>query len=210
MSDILSPLKWRYAVKKFDSTKKVSKEDLDKILEAIQLSASSYGLQPYEVFVITDNAIREKLQPVSWGQTQIVDASHLLVFANKTNVDSAYIDSYLENVGNTRNLPPEALSGYGDFMKSKITELSQEVKSIWAAKQVYIALGNAMDICAALEVDSCPMEGFESEAYNEILGLTEKGLNAAVVLPIGYRSEEDQTQHYAKVRKSKEELFTFI
>lgn len=210
MSDILTPLKWRYAVKKFDNTKKVSQEDLETILEAIQLSASSYGLQPYEVFVVTDAALREKLQPASWGQSQIVDASHLLIFANKTNLDNAYIDAYLDNVGTTRNLPADALTGYADFMKSKINELSAEQKNIWAAKQAYIALGNALDACASLKVDSCPMEGFDSATYNEILDLPAKGLTAAVALPIGYRSTEDQTQHYAKVRKSKNDLFTFI
>ncbi|NJB35939.1 NAD(P)H-dependent oxidoreductase [Croceivirga sp. JEA036] len=210
MSDILTLLKWRYAVKKFDDTKKVSQKDLEQILEAIQLSASSYGLQPYEVFVVTDAELRQKLQPASWGQSQIVDASHLLIFANKTNVDDAYIDAYLENVGAIRNLPTEALTGYADFMKSKINELSAEQKNIWTAKQVYIALGNALDACAALQVDSCPMEGFDNATYNEILDLPSKGLNATVVLPIGYRSTEDQTQHYEKVRKSKEDLFTFI
>ncbi|WP_420398974.1 NAD(P)H-dependent oxidoreductase [Flagellimonas sp.] len=210
MSNILENRTWRYATKKFDPDKKVSDQDLELLLEATRLSASSYGLQPYHVFVITDPEIREKLKPVSWGQSQITDASHLIVFANVTDFGEELLDSYVQNVSSTRNIPEESLKGYGDFMKSKLLDLPVNVKSSWTMKQVYIALGNLMQAAAELKIDTCPMEGFEAKAYNEILGLDEKDLNASVVLPIGYRSEEDETQHYAKVRKSKEELFTHI
>nr|WP_299388295.1 NAD(P)H-dependent oxidoreductase [Allomuricauda sp.] len=210
MNSILENRTWRYATKKFDSTKKVSNEDLELLLEATRLSASSYGLQPYHVFVITDPEIREQLKPVSWGQSQITDASHLLVFANVTDFGEELLDGYVKNVSDTRNIPEENLKGYGDFMKSKLLDLSVDAKSSWTMKQVYIALGNLMQAAAELKIDTCPMEGFEAEAYNKILGLDEKDLNASVVLPIGYRSEEDETQHYAKVRKSKEELFTYL
>ncbi|WP_431127944.1 NAD(P)H-dependent oxidoreductase [Flagellimonas flava] len=210
MSNILENRTWRYATKKFDPDKKVSDQDLELLLEATRLSASSYGLQPYHVFVITDPEIREKLKPVSWGQSQITDASHLIVFANVTDFGEELLDSYVQNVSSTRNIPEESLKGYGDFMKSKLLDLPVNVKSSWTMKQVYIALGNIMQAAAELKIDTCPMEGFEAKAYNEILGLDEKDLNASVVLPIGYRSEEDETQHYAKVRKSKEELFTHI
>ncbi|WP_420321884.1 NAD(P)H-dependent oxidoreductase [Flagellimonas sp.] len=210
MSNILENRTWRYATKKFDSTKKVSDEDLELLLEATRLSASSYGLQPYHVYVITDPEIKEKLKPVSWGQSQLTDASHIIVFANVTDFGEELMDSYLQNVSSTRNIPSEGLKGYGDFMKSKLLELSSETKSIWTSRQVYIAFSNMMQAAAELKIDTCPMEGFQSEAYNEILGLEEKNLNASVVLAVGYRSEEDETQHYAKVRKSKEELFTHI
>nr|WP_299175468.1 NAD(P)H-dependent oxidoreductase [uncultured Allomuricauda sp.] len=210
MSNILENRTWRYATKKFDSTKKVSDEDLKLLLEATRLSASSYGLQPYHVFVITDAEIREKLKPVSWGQSQITDASHLIVFANVTDFGEELMDGYLENVSTTRNIPAEGLKGYGDFMKSKLLDLPTETKTIWSSKQAYIAFSNLMQAAAELKIDTCPMEGFEAEEYNKILDLEEKNLNASVVLAIGYRSEEDETQHYAKVRRSAEELFTHI
>lgn len=210
MNNTLEIRQWRYATKKFDSTKKVSNEDLETLLEATRLSASSYGLQPYHIYVITDMEIREKLKPLSWGQSQITDSSHLIVFANSTDFDAALVDAYLDNVSETRNIPQEGLKGYGDFMKSKLLDLPIETKGNWTTKQVYLAFGNAMQAAAELKIDTCPMEGFEAEKYNEILGLDAKNQNAAVVLAIGYRSEEDETQHYAKVRKSKEELFTYL
>lgn len=210
MKNVIEHRTWRYATKKFDNSKKVSDEDLETLLEATRLSASSYGLQPYHVIVVSDQEIKEKLKPASWGQSQITDASHILVFANFTDFGEDLVDDYLSNVGNTRNIPTENLKGYSDFMKSKLMDLSSETKENWTSKQAYIAFSNAMHAAAELKIDTCPMEGFESEAYNEILGLKERNLNAAVVLAVGYRSQEDETQHLPKVRKTKEELFTLI
>ncbi|MBR9853431.1 MAG: NAD(P)H-dependent oxidoreductase [Algicola sp.] len=210
MSNVIEHRTWRYATKKFDATKKVSDNDLETLLEATRLSASSYGLQPYHIYVITDTELREKLKPVSWGQSQISDASHIFVFANATNFGDELVDDYLTNVSKTRNIPAEGLKGYSDFMKSKLIDLPAETKNHWTARQAYIAFGNLMQAAAELKIDTCPIEGFESDKYNEILGLSEKNLNAAVVLAVGYRSEEDETQHLAKVRKSNKELFTHI
>lgn len=210
MNSVIEHRTWRYATKKFDATKKVSEQDLETLLEATRLSASSYGLQPYHVFVISDQEVREQLKPASWGQSQITDASHLIVFANTKDFGEELVDDYLAKVSETRNIPSEGLKGYSDFMKSKLMDLPEELKNQWTAKQAYIAFGNLMQAAAELKIDTCPMEGFEPEKYNEILGLEEKNLNAAVVLAIGYRSEEDATQHLPKVRKSKEELFTLI
>lgn len=210
MSNYIEDLQWRYATKKFDASKKVSEKDLETLLEAVQLSASSYGLQPYHVFVITDAELRKKLQPVSWGQTQIVDSTYLIVLANKTEVDAEWIDAYLKNISKTRSIPLEALNEYREVMHGNLLNLSVEEKSKWSAKQTYIALGNLLSAAATLKIDSTPMEGFDSKAYNELLGLTEKGLNACVVAAIGYRSEDDTTQHYAKVRQPKKELITQI
>lgn len=210
MNDYIENLNWRYATKKFNSEHHISDADIEKLLEAIRLSASSYGLQPYHVFVITDGELRQKLKPSSWGQGQITDASHLIVFANQTDFDAQLIDGYINNVSETRNIPEDGLKGYGDFMKSKLLELPKDIKAEWAAKQTYLAVGNLLSAAASLKIDTCPMEGFEPKAYNEALGLTEKGLNAAVVVALGYRSEEDETQYYKKVRQSKEELFTHI
>lgn len=210
MNPTLEVRKWRYATKKFDASKKVSEEDLQILLEATQLSASSYGLQPYHIYVISDQGIKEKLRPVSWNQSQIEDASHIIVFANSTDFGEELVDSYLENVSETRNIPTEGLKGYGDFMKSQLLDLPRPTKEQWSAKQVYLAFGNLMQAAAELKIDTCPMEGFEADKYNEILGLSEKNENAAVVLAVGYRSEADETQHYSKVRRSKEELFTLL
>lgn len=207
MDTYIEKLQWRYATKKFDADKKIEKEKLETLKKAIQLSASSYGLQPYKVFIIEDPELRAKLQPAAWNQPQITDASQLIVFAHDTNFGDDQIDAYIENVVHTRGLNAEDLKGYADFMKNKITPLPEEVKSAWTARQAYIALGNLLSAAAHLEIDACPMEGFEVEAFNDILGLKEKGLSTAVIATIGYRSAEDDTQHYAKVRKSENELF---
>lgn len=210
MNNFIENQNWRYATKKFDATKKVSTEDLETLKKAIQLSSSSYGLQLYKVFIIENPAIRAQLQPVSWGQSQIVEASHLFVFANVVDVQENHIDNYVQNIANTRGLALEDLKGYSDFMKSKIVSLPVEQKAVWTSKQTYLALGNLLNAAAELKIDVTPMEGFEPEKYNEILGLTKLGLNASLVATVGYRHEEDATQHYAKVRKPIEELFETI
>ena len=210
MTHFIENQKWRYATKKFDAAKKVSVADLETLKEAIQLSTSSYGLQLYKVFIIENPEVRAKLQPVSWGQSQIVDASHLLVFANIVDVQENHIDDYVQNFANTRALTVEDLKGYSDFMKSKIVPLPVEQKAVWTSKQTYLALGNLINASAELKIDVTPMEGFDAEKYNDILGLTQLGLNASLVAPAGYRHEDDSTQHSQKVRKPIEELFEII
>jgi len=210
MNNYLESLNWRYATKKFNSEKQISDTDLNTLLEAIRLSPSSYGLQPYHVFIIKDKEVREKLKAVSWGQTQITDSSYLVVFANNASFDARLIDNYLANVSDTRNVDLNNLQGYGDLMKSKLLDLPDNIKEAWTARQTYLALGNLLSAAANLKIDACPMEGFDAEAYNELLGLNDKGLNTSVVAAIGYRDEEDDTQHYKKVRQSKELLFTHI
>ncbi|RAR70795.1 NAD(P)H-dependent oxidoreductase [Flavobacterium aciduliphilum] len=207
MSQFNENAKWRYATKKYDATKKVSEADLATLKEAIRFSASSFGLQLYKVLIVENPEVRAQLQPASWGQTQIVDASHLLVFANQTTVTEADVDAYINNVAATRNMPLESLTGYGDYMKGAIANMPEEVKPIWTAKQTYIALSNLMNAAAELKIDVTPMEGFVPAQYNEILGLDILNLNAALVAAVGYRHEEDATQHYAKVRKSNDDLF---
>lgn len=210
MSNFIENQNWRYATKKFDATKKISATDLELLKKAIQLSSSSYGLQLYKVFIIENPAIREQLKPVSWNQAQIVDASHLFVFANIVDVQDNHIDAYVENVAKTRGVDIETLKGYSDFMKSKIVTLPVEEKAVWTSKQTYLALGNLINASAELKIDVTPMEGFDAEKYNEILGLTQLGLNASLVAPAGYRHEDDSTQHSQKVRKPIEELFEII
>jgi len=210
MNPVLEHRNWRYATKKYNADKKISAQDLDTLIEATRLSAASYGIQPYHIFVITDPQIRQRLKEVSWGQSQITDASHLIVFAHANDFGDELVDDFVDNLSRTRNIPMEGLKGYSDFMKSKLVTMPRESKADWAARQTYIALSNMMQAAAELKIDSSPMEGFEPESYNDILELSDKRLTASVVLAVGYRSEEDSTQFLPKVRKSKEELFTLI
>lgn len=207
MSNFIKNANWRYATKKFDASKKVSDEDMKILKEAVRLSASSYGLQPYKIIFVENPELRAKLQPVAWGQSQITEASHLLVFANITNFGNAEIEAHINNIAVTRGLPADTLQGYSDFMKSKISTLPVEQRNVWTSKQTYIALSNLLNAAAELNIDVTPMEGFEPEKVNEILGLNEMGLNASLMATIGYRHADDTTQNYPKVRKSEEELF---
>ena len=207
MSTFLENQNWRYATKKFDATKKITDADLAFLKEAIRLSTSSYGLQPYRVFIVENPELRAKLVAASYGQAQVADASHLLVFANELNFGEAGIDQLAATICKTRDLPLEAIQGYVDYMKGNITGLPEDVRNIWTAKQTYLALGNLLNAAAELHIDVTPMEGFVPAQVNEILGLDALGLNATLLAPIGYRHVEDATQHYKKVRKSNEELF---
>jgi nitroreductase len=207
MSTFLENQNWRYATKKFDATKKISDADLAFLKEAIRLSSSSYGLQPYKVFIVENPELRTKLVAASYGQAQVADASHLLVFANELNFGAAGIDQFATTICKTRELPLEAIQGYVDYMKGNITGLPEETRNIWTAKQTYLALGNLLNAAAELKIDVTPMEGFIPEQVNEILGLDKLGLNACLLAPIGYRHVEDATQDYKKVRKSNDELF---
>jgi len=198
---------WRYSTKKFDPLKVVADEDFETLKEAIRLSPSSYGLQPYKVVIVKDKSIREKLRIAASGQPQITEASHLMVFANDILFDASRIDDYILNVSLTRGIPTGNLDGYGTFMKSQLVPMENEIKSNWTSKQTYLALGNLLNAAAELRIDVTAMEGFDSEAFNEILGLTERGLSATVIAAIGYRHADDASQHHKKVRKSHEELF---
>ncbi|MRX68294.1 Nitroreductase [Flavobacterium resistens] len=207
MSTLVNNLNWRYATKKYDATKKVSAEDLNTLKEAVRLAASSYGLQPYKVVIVENPEIREKLKAAAWGQTQLTDASQIFVFANDLNAGPESVAAYIKNISETRGVPTEALGGFADMMNGVISNLSQDAKNIWTAKQTYIALGTLLAAAAELKIDATPMEGFNAAQFNEILGFDKLGLNASVIAAVGYRHDEDDAQHYKKVRKSYEELF---
>lgn len=209
-NNYIESLNWRYATKLFDTDKKVSPENLEKLMEGIQLSASSYGLQPYQVFIIENTEIRDQLKAVAWNQSQITDASHLLVFASYTKITKEHIESYLQTISKTRSVAMEELSGFRAMLQNTILTLDSEAQALWAAKQTYIVLGNFLSAAASLEIDSCPMEGFNAEEFDTILGLKEKGLTTTVIAPIGYRSEKDKSQFVPKVRKSKKQLFHLV
>ncbi|GET31419.1 NAD(P)H-dependent oxidoreductase [Prolixibacter bellariivorans] len=207
---LIENLKWRYATKNFDSSRKISNNDLEQIKEAVRLSASAYGLQPYKVLIIEDQSLRNKLKPVSWNQRQITDASHLVVFCNYTSVKTKHIDEFIELTAQIQNRSQNELTGYRDFLKVKMEEKSDVEQLYWTAKQAYLAMGTLLAACAELKIDACPMEGFEAEKYNEILGLTEQGLHASVIAALGYRSKDDANQHQPKIRKSVDNLFEYL
>ncbi len=210
MKNITQTLEWRYATKQYDTTKKLSAENLSTLKESIRLAPTSYGLQPFSVIDVTNPEIREKLKAASWNQSQITDASHLFVFAVPNDITEADVDAFMSSIAQTRGVSVESLAGYAGMIKGSIGSRPPEHKAIWAAKQAYIALGFLLETAAILEVDATPMEGFDNGQYNEILGLTAKGLQAAVVCTLGYRSSEDTYAGLAKVRKSVDEMFMTI
>lgn len=208
---LIEQLNWRYATKQFDPKRKISPEDWAALEEALVLSPSSFGLQPWKFFVVTDPAVREKLVPASWGQRQIVDASHLVVFATKTDLSERDVESYLNRIAEVRGLPLESLNGLRDLLVGSIINgMDLAARRTWAARQVYIALGNFLNSAALLGVDACPMEGFQPEKYDQILGLDSHGLSAVVIAAAGYRAETDKYAALKKVRFAKEQVLVEI
>jgi nitroreductase / dihydropteridine reductase len=207
---LIENLKWRYATKKFDTSKKVSAGDLAKLQEAIQLTPSAFGFQPFEVLIVENPALRTQLREASYKQSQIEEASYLFVFCAKTKTDATDVDDLMELVASTRGLKTADLQGYSDYVKGAIGWMTAEQQLAWNSKQVYIALGNLLAMCAELKLDACPMEGFLSAEYDRILDLPTKGLAAVVVATIGYRSVEDATANFKKVRKPIAQLFRTI
>jgi nitroreductase len=207
MKTILEALNRRYATKAYDTTKKVSDEDLHTILESMRLSPSSFGLQPWKFIVVTDETIRSQLLVASRSQTQVTDASHLVILAVKKDITEEDINTFITSVATTRNIPVESLDGYKGIIIGATQNLDQAAKQIWNSKQAYIALGIGLTTAALLWVDATPMEGFDANAYNEILGLTD--YTTSVILPIGYRAEWDVSQHYAKVRFNAEQIIEY-
>lgn len=196
---MIEQLKWRYATKQYDATKKISETDLNKLIEAANLAPTSYGLQPFRILNISNPEVRVKLKERSYGQTQITDASNIFVFVVENNMTNEMVDTYIKRIASQRSLPVEALSGFGDFMKGAIGYKSSEAVVSWNQHQAYISLGFLLAQAAVLNIDSTPMEGFDPSGYAEVLGLQNE--NAVLVCALGYRSSEDQTQHYPKVRK---------
>jgi nitroreductase len=210
MSKIVEDLNWRYAVDRFDTEKKVSIPDLQTIAEAFRLVPSSYGLQPLKLLIIENHDLREKLLQDSYNQRQVVDCSHLLVICAFNEITEEIIDEMIRLTADTHNKPHEALERYAAFLKRTILTMDPEEMKEWNARQAYIALGHILHTCAQLRVDSTPMEGFQKEAYDEILGLTDRNLHSVVTCPIGYRSTTDEQQHLPKVRKATSEVIEFF
>ena len=204
---LIEALEWRYACKKFDTDKRISDTNLETILDSIQLTPSSYGLQPIKVLLIETKELREQIKPIAWNQAQVVDASHLLVFCHYTALSESYVDQHVSLMANTRNLPIEKLHGFGTHVKSSIATMDADHVNQWTGKQTYIALGQVLLSCALLKIDATPMEGFDRKALDELLDLSKDGLSASLLCPIGYRHAEDPYITLKKVRKTKDALF---
>ncbi len=206
MNSLIEQLNWRYATKKYDTSKKISEENLTVLKESMRLAPTAFGLQAMKVLIIETSSLREKLREHSFGQPQITEASHLFVFLARTDVDDSDVSAYMQRISAERNIPLETISStFGEYIKGYTGNLSKENLAIWNAKQCYIALGMLVEAAAVLSIDASPMEGFSPADYDTVLGL--EGYSTIVVAAAGYRSAEDATQHYPKVRKSNEDFF---
>ena len=206
-ADLLAAQQWRYATKQFDPARKIPADTWSALEAALVLSASSFGLQPWKFIVVENPALREQLLAHSWGQKQVADASHLVVFCAKNEVTEADIDTFLARVTEVQGTAPERLAGFRKMLMDNIIHGSiAAAQKEWAARQVYLALGNFMTSCAALEIDTCPMEGFDPAKYEELLGLAALDLSAIVLCPAGYRSSTDKAASAPKVRFPAEEV----
>lgn len=210
MSELIEKLNWRYATKRMNGTA-VPKEKLDTILEAIKLAPSSVGLQPYNVLVIEDKETKDKIYKIANNQPQILESSALLVFAAWEKITAADISEYMNLIATTRGITVESLAGFQNSIQGGILSRSEDVNFQWAARQAYIALGHALVAAATENVDATPMEGFNAEQLDELLGLKEKGLRSVVIVTLGYRDEEkDPLVRAKKVRRPHDELFIRI
>jgi len=199
--DIIKKLNWRYAVKQFDASKIVSEEKLNIILNAFNLTATSYGLQPLKLLVIQDKVFQKKMVEHTMNQQQVADASHVLVFCIETDIDKAYIENYFNLVKSIRDTPDEILNPFKTFLIEDFNSKSTQQLQDWATKQAYLTMGNLLTVCALEEIDACPMEGFSPKEYDKLLDLKSKGLKSVLVMPIGYRHKDDYMSKLKKVRK---------
>lgn len=205
--ELLTVQKWRYATKKFDASKKIAPDVWDALEASLVLTPSSFGLQPWKFLVVTDPGTRAKLREVSWNQSQVEEASHLVVFLAKDGVEEADVDHFVKRIADVRGVPEASLEGYRGMMVASVVKGKGPAKvPEWAARQCYIALGNFMTSAALLGVDTCPMEGLDAAEYDRILGLAGTGYHTICVCPAGYRSSEDAYATLAKVRFPREEV----
>jgi nitroreductase len=205
-------LEWRYATKSFDATLKIPAKTWATLERALVLSPSSFGLQPYKFLVITDMALREKLVPATWGQRQVVDCSHYVVFTARTRLAAEHIDAFINRIAEVRGITAESLQSYREMMNGSLIEGGTLSKMIpeWAARQAYIAIGNLMTSAAVLGVDACPIEGFEPDKYDSLLKLKDSGFASVVCCALGYRATTDKYATLPKVRLPEAQLVQHI
>jgi nitroreductase len=211
MTTLNERLAWRYATKKFDATKSVPADKLERIIEAVRLAPTSSGLQPFELLVVTNPDVRAKIRTVAWDQAQVTDCSHLLVFAAWDDVTPERVNMMFDLTNDVRGFKNEGWENYRQMLLGIVAERGTEANYQAAARQAYIGLGAALIAAAFEEVDATPMEGFDPVAVDEILGLKEKNLRSVVILPLGYRAHEgDWLVNLKKVRRSRENFVTEI
>lgn len=198
-------LKWRYAVKKFDTERILSQEKVDGLKHAFNLTATSYGLQPIKMVLIKDKELQSQLVPCSYGQTQVEEASHVLVICIEDKIDKQFITNYFRQVKTIRGTSDAILKPFKDSLISSFSKKETKEVKRWATNQAYLAMGNLLSFCALEKIDSCPMEGFVPEEYDRLLNLNDRGLTAVLVLPVGFRAQDDMFSEMKKVRKNLDE-----
>ncbi|MDQ8183007.1 NAD(P)H-dependent oxidoreductase [Pelagicoccus sp. SDUM812005] len=210
-NDIIEQLNWRYATKEFDSSKTIPAETIAALEEALVLTPSSFGLQPWKFYIVEDAAVKEQLPAVSWNQQQPKDCSHLVVLAARKGYKREDVGAFVARMAEVRGVSEESLAGYEGFAGGFVDQANEQGWiDAWAQKQVYIALGQLMFAAAALGVDACPMEGIDPAAYDRILGLEDSGYSTVVACPLGYRAAGDKYATTAKVRFEKSDLIQRI
>lgn len=205
-NNIIESLKWRYATKKFDSNKILSEEQLNSLVDAFNLTATSYGLQPLKLVIIHNKEVQKELRNHSYNQQQVEQASHVLVICVETKIDTAYIKRHFQREMEVRGTDYEVLKSFESFLIDDFGKKTEEEIVTWATKQAYIALGTLLTVCAEKRIDSCPMEGFIPSEYDRILNLNERGLKSVLVLPVGMRADDDMFADFQKVRKETKEI----
>ncbi|SEB73017.1 Nitroreductase [Tenacibaculum sp. MAR_2009_124] len=206
MSNSIDNLKWRYAVKKFDNNKIISDEKINILKEAFNLTPTSYGLQPYKLVVLSNKELQQQLVEHSWNQQQVAQASHVFVITVPTEITSEDVEEYFKLVKKIRNTPDDVIKPFRDMLSNSLGSKSPEELFEWMKNQAYLALGNLMTVAANEKIDSCPMEGFIPEKYDEILGLDKLNLRSVLVLPLGIRAEDCFMKDLEKVRKKTEDI----
>jgi nitroreductase len=210
-AQVLAQLQWRYAVKKFDPSKKIPADAWDVLEQSLILTPSSFGLQPWKFFVVDNSALRQELLANSWNQAQVVEASHLVVLAIKKEMGDAEVDRYIQDMSDKRDVPIDGLAGLNKMIKGFMANPDKGFTTDeWAIRQVYIAIGQFMTSAAMLGIDTCPMEGFNPAKYDEILGLTAQGYASVLVCPAGYRAADDKYAVMPKVRYDRSEVIGHI
>ncbi len=199
--DTIEKLKWRYATKKFDNNKHLSSDQIELLKNAFNLTATSFGLQTISLLVLSDKSIRAQLVPHAFNQKQVVDASHLLVLCIQDDILDSDVDNFFDNVKDLRSTPDDILDPFRNNLKEMMQKKSVEERQEWSIRQAYIALGNLMTVCAMEQIDACPMEGFDPESFDRILNLADKRLKSVLLLPVGFRAEDDMFADFKKVRK---------
>ena len=203
--NVIEALNWRYAVRQF-SDERLDEDRVKTLLNATQLSATSYGLQPYRILLVNDLEVRRALLKYAMGQEKVVDCSHLVVFAACADIGDDMVDQYIQSVSQTRDIPVTDLDGISGHMKEVFSGMDDRQKKEWAHQQAYIALGTMLTAAAMMKIDSCPMGGFDSRGFDQVLGLSQHGLEAVVICALGIRHPDDQNAHLPKVRYGVSEM----